>query len=453
MGTTGAAPERVVALRVLGRVRGGAYADRAFAGEARRAGLEGRARARAHRLAFGAVQRARTLDWLEDRFLDRPASLEEGVRDVLRLGAYELAYSDGAADAAVVDQAVRLARGLPGAPRRADARAGLVNAVLRRMAAEGRPRLASLPDGTAAEAALAHSVPDWIAERLFAAVAPDLARGVLRAANEPAESAMRWNPLRGPRATLEAELPPERHGDPLLPEAYVLDAPFALEESAAWARGRAIAQSRASMLPARVLDPRPGERILDLCGAPGAKATHIAALTGNRAEVVSVELRPARAEALRRLARRLGARVEVIEGDARVVPLEGRFDAALVDPPCTGLGVLAARPDARWRRREAAVPALAELQRGLLERALAEVGPAGRVVYSTCTLLPEENEGVVAAAGARIEPIGGGLGAAYGHPAVPGALLTLPGRDGTDGFFVARVRPGGPAAAGPDGVG
>src|SRR5206468_12387022 len=119
MGTAGAAPERVVALRVLARVRGGAYADRAFAGEARRAGLEGRTRARAHRLAFGAVQRARTLDWPVDRFPGRPAALEEGVRDVLRLGAYELAYSDGAADAAVVDQAVRLARGLPGAPRRA----------------------------------------------------------------------------------------------------------------------------------------------------------------------------------------------------------------------------------------------------------------------------------------------------------------------------------------------
>src|SRR5262249_54473830 len=101
MGAGGAAPERVVALRVLARVRGGAYADRALAGEARRAGLEGRDRARAHRLAYGAVQRARTLDWVVDEFLDRPAALEDGVREGLRLGAYELLYSGGAADAAV----------------------------------------------------------------------------------------------------------------------------------------------------------------------------------------------------------------------------------------------------------------------------------------------------------------------------------------------------------------
>src|SRR5262249_4642782 len=161
--------------------------------------------------------------------------------------------------------------------------------------------LAGLGDATATGAALAHSTPDWIAERLFAALGPDRARGVLRAANEPAESAIRWNPLRGPRSPLEAELPAARHGDPLLPGAYVLEEPFALEDSAAWADGRAIAQSRASMIPARVLDPQPGERILDLCAAPGAKATHIAALAENQAEVVAVELRPARAEALRQL--------------------------------------------------------------------------------------------------------------------------------------------------------
>jgi 16S rRNA (cytosine967-C5)-methyltransferase len=200
-------------------------------------------------------------------------------------------------------------------------------------------------------------------------------------------------------------------------------------------------QSRASQLVAHALDPRPGERVLDLCAAPGAKTTHIAALTRNGARITAVELRPQRAAALRALARRMGALVDVVEGDALTVPLEGGWDAVLVDPPCTGLGVLSSRPDARWRRREESLPPLVELQIGLLRRALELARPGGRVVYSTCTLIREENEDVVTAAGAPLDDLSArwpGLA----HPRMAGALLTLPHRDGTDGFFVARMRRG-----------
>ncbi|MDX6644945.1 MAG: rRNA (cytosine967-C5)-methyltransferase [Miltoncostaeaceae bacterium] len=428
------------------RVDAGAYADRALAGEARRAGLDPRDRAQAMRLAYGVVQRRRTLDWLIDDALERSAALEPALRDVLRLGAYELAFSDAVPERAAVDQAVRLARGLGGPARRANARAGLANAVLRRLAREAPGRLRELEAAGGddpATLALLHSVPDWVATRLTAALGAADARGVLAAANLPAETAVRWNPLRGPRIGLERELPAGARRDPLIPEAYVMDGAFALEDSAAWAHGLVMGQSRASMLAARALDARPRERVLDLCAAPGAKATHLAALTRNGAEIVSVELRPARAEALRALARRLGARVTVIEGDARTVALHGPFDAALVDPPCTGLGVLAARPDARWRRREEAIGPLVELQSALLERALACVRPGGRVVYSVCTLLPEEGEEIVAgalAAGARLDDLRPALPEAA-HPRLAGALLTLPHRDRTDGFLVARLRP------------
>jgi 16S rRNA (cytosine967-C5)-methyltransferase len=261
----------------------------------------------------------------------------------------------------------------------------------------------------------------------------------MAALNEPAESALRWNPLRGPRATLEAELPPGGfRRDDLVPEAYVLDVPFAIEESAAFARGRAMAQSRASQLPARAVAPVRGERILDLCAAPGAKTTHLAALAHGAVEIVAVELHASRAEGLRRLARRMGARVTVVEGDARDVALEGVFDAALVDPPCTGLGVLSARPDARWKRRPESLGPLVELQRAVLERALDAVRPGGRVVYSTCTLLAEENEDVVRAVGAPVEDLTIAT-PAFTDPDLAGALRTLPGRDRTDGFFVARL--------------
>jgi 16S rRNA (cytosine967-C5)-methyltransferase len=422
-------------------VEEGAYADRALAAEARRAELDPRSRAQATRLAYGAVQRRRTLDWLIDGALDRPAALEPAVRDILRLGAYEIAFSDGVPARAAVDQAVRQARALRGSTARASARAGVVNAVLRRIADEAPERLARLDAEGADGGALRHSMPDWIARRLVASLGADDAVAAMAAAGEPAESALRWNPLRGPRAALEAELPSGWRRDDLAPEAYVLSAPFALEDSRAWARGLAMGQSRASQLVARVVDPRPGERVLDMCAAPGAKATHLAALARGGAAITAVELRPARARQLRELARRMGAVIEVIEGDAREVALPGGFDAVLVDPPCTGLGVLSARPDARWRRREEALAPLVELQRDLLARGLALARPGGRVVYSTCTLIAEENEDVVRAVGGRVEDLAREY-PGLAHPRLPGALLTLPHRHGTDGFFVARLRAG-----------
>ena len=433
------ASERAVALRVLRRVDGGAYADRALRGEAARAGLDARTHARALRLSYGTVQRQRTLDWLIDGAVNRPSALEPAVRDVLRLGAFELAYSDATPDHAAVDQTVRQARALRGPKRRRAARAGVVNATMRRLAAECGARLAELED-PATPAGLRHSLPDWIAERLGRALG-DEAEATMAAFNQPAETALRWNPLRGPRAALERELPPGWRRDPRLPEAYVVHTGFALERSTAWERGHAMAQSRASMIPARALGVVPGERVLDLCAAPGAKATHVVALAQGGVRVTAVELHEARADALRALARRMGARMEVVVGDGREVALGEGFDAALVDPPCSGLGVLSGRPDSRWRRREAAVGPLVELQGQLLARALRAVRPGGRVVYSTCTLLPEENEGVVEAAGVPLDDLSAAF-PDWQHPELPGALGTLPGRDGTDGFFVARLRVG-----------
>jgi len=430
------APARRIANGVLRRVDEGAYADRALVAECARARLDPRERQQAQRLAFGAVQMRRLLDWLIDGVADKPQRIEPEIRDVLRLGAYEIIASDGTPDRAAVDQAATLARSLPGPRGRGGARAGLVNAVLRRIAETGAASIASLGDG---DVALRHSCPDWIADGLRRSLGDADAEAVMEAANLPSESAARWNTLRGPREDIEAELPPW-HGDPLLPEAMVLEAPFALEESAAWRDGRVMAQSRASMLPAHALNPMPGERILDLCAAPGAKATQLAALSGGDAEVVAVELHPARARALEEMARRMGADITVIAGDGREVALPGDgFDAVLVDAPCTGTGVLSSRPDARWRRREEALPALVEIQSGLLTRALEVVRPGGRVVYSTCSLLREEDEDVVRASGAEVDDLGSEF-PGMGSPDLPGTLRLLPHVHGSDGFFIARLR-------------
>jgi 16S rRNA (cytosine967-C5)-methyltransferase len=204
------------------------------------------------------------------------------------------------------------------------------------------------------------------------------------------------------------------HGDPELPEAIIIDAPFDVAASTQLQEGLIWPQSRASMLPARMLDPQPGMRVLDLCAAPGGKSGHLAALMGNRGELVCVEKHPGRAEALRRSLRTMGAScARVVEADALEFGENG-FDRVLLDPPCSGLGVLAGRPDARWRRTAEGAAEVAELQSRMLDHALGLLAGSGRLVYSVCTIRRAEGEAIL-----------------------PGGRQTLPHRDGTDGFYIA----------------
>ncbi len=202
-----------------------------------------------------------------------------------------------------------------------------------------------------------------------------------------------------------------------------------------------VPQSRGSAHVVETLAPEPGERILDLCAGPGVKATQIAAGLGNAgAGLVAVERDPGRASELRELCERTGAgAVEVICADATAPPPEGGFDAVLVDPPCSGLGTLASRPDARWRRSPETIGATAELAGRILERAAEAVRPGGRILYSTCTISRRENLAVIGAASGDLVDLGGAA-PGLSLPEDPRCLQTLPDRDGTDGFFIAELR-------------
>jgi 16S rRNA (cytosine967-C5)-methyltransferase len=398
-----ASPARQVAHRVLVRVFDeGAYADRAFAGEA--AGLDARDRAFAQRIAYGAIQRVRALDHAVEEIGGRSvAALDVPVRAALRLGAYELAYLDGVPPRASVNEAVELVRAA-GAGRAT----GLVNAVLRRVAEQIRPLLAALPEGTPEEAALKHSYPDWIAETWWREWGGDEALELMGAQNEPAETAVRVV------GTGEA-----RVVDRIEPEW--------LEQGLVWP------QSRGSQLAGLAVGAQAGERVLDLCAAPGGKATQLAE---RAAEVVAVELHPGRARELEENARRLGAHnITVVNADARELPAElTGFDRVLVDAPCSGLGVLASRPDLRWRAQP-----LPELQLDLLRVAAERVRPGGTVTYSVCTIAAAENEQVVEESGLEVEALGEKW-PEYTHPRRPEFLLTMPHKHHTSGFFIARLR-------------
>jgi 16S rRNA (cytosine967-C5)-methyltransferase len=181
---------------------------------------------------------------------------------------------------------------------------------------------------------------------------------------------------------------------------------------------------------ARVLAPLPGERVLDLCAAPGAKTTHMAALMAGEGEIVAVEVHPGRARALVSTCEQVGAtNVRVVQVDAREFGDAQPFDRVLVDPPCSGLGTLQARPDLRWQPRRGQIPELAMKQRQLLAAGAGQLKPGGSLVYSVCTISRQEGEDVVDA-----------FVADHGDFVCEHRWQLLPSSDGTDGFFIARLR-------------
>lgn len=403
-------PARVAAFQVLRRVfEDDAYADHAFRAAAK--DLDDRDRALAQRLAFGAVQRVRTLDHaIEELGRRRVHRLDAPVRAALRLGAYQLGFVGGVPRYAAVNESVELVR------RAGLARAvAFTNAVLRRLADGLEPLLASLPEETAREGALKHSYPDWVAETWWRDLGADDARALMRAQNEPGEVAVRL--VRG-----EIEGTPDTD----VPGAWIVDR----VDQAALADGRIWPQSRASQLVGLAVGSREGERTLDVCAAPGGKATMLAG------EVVAVDVNEARARELEENVRQLGAsNVKVVVADGRNLPpeLDG-FDRALVDAPCSGLGVLNRRADLRWRAEP-----LPDLQLELLQAAAARVKSGGTVVYSVCTINADEAEAVVEGSGLEIDPALGDEWPAFRHPSRPEFVQTLPHVHGTAGFFAARL--------------
>ncbi len=426
----------------------GAYADRALRSAAGRFALEGRDRALAQRLAYGSVQRRGTCDHFIAELAGRPAaSIDPPLRAALRLGLFELLFDDGASAHAAVDQAVGLAKGGRDGGRRQRG-AGLVNAVLRRAARERSELLGGLEHDSPAAAAIAFSVPAWIAELWWRERGEDRALGLLRAANRAPRRLYRPTGRVAPTALVERLRAGGVDGELLDPE---LAAGCELLEvtggewgavEAAVRDGELVPQSRGSALAAALLGVRDGDRVLDLCAAPGLKTTQLAASAGRRGTVVAVERDPARAREIEELCGRVGVDgVEVVCGDGTELELGSGYDRVLVDAPCTGLGTLASRPDLRWRRSAADVAELAELQGRLLAAGTDALRPGGRAIYSVCTITRAEGAGVVAAALGRDERLRQ-VDLSESCPALaddrdPASLQLLPDRDHSDGFFIA----------------
>jgi 16S rRNA (cytosine967-C5)-methyltransferase len=451
-------PARKIAYEVLRRVEGeGSYASDLLHSELG-AHVASADAALATELTLGVLRWRRLLDFLLDRHLKKPvARLDLPVAIALRMGLYQLRFLERVPARAAVHESVELVK------RAGKTSAGtLVNAVLRRLQEESKVAAETfLPLGTSPTERLAilHSHPTWMVERWLSRLGDPRTIALLEANN------------RAPRQTCSVQ--DDEHGREdvirALESAGLRVEPGRLLKSAiavsggspsrteAFRKGRLSIQDEASQAVPLLLDVRAGDRVLDLCAAPGGKTPPLVRAAGNGGLVIAADRHAHRLRAMRAQFERLAlAGINLVELDAaKSLPFAIQFQRILVDAPCSGTGTLARHPEIRWRLRPEQLAELHKLQTAMLSQALSNLAPSGRLVYSTCSLEPEENEEVVADA-LRATP---GVhrvsreNAAYAVAAhlAPGILatslfddsgqfLTLPGERPTDGFFAALLQ-------------
>ncbi|HPD16626.1 MAG TPA: 16S rRNA (cytosine(967)-C(5))-methyltransferase RsmB [Planctomycetota bacterium] len=431
--------------------------------ELERSQFDRRDRDLATELVYGAVRRRGTLDHLLARVSSIPLrKIQPRVLEILRIGAYQLLFLDKVPASAAVNEAVTIARRVA-TPKGA----GFVNACLRTLAraivakrgeqgsdprcavpvGEGawcvldRPLLPSPTASPAKYLAAAYSHPEWLVQRWLARLGEAKTRELCDHDNTHAGVVLRVNRLRTTRDDLVAEvIRSGRWARPIGTEHVLVDQGGALDELAALRDGLCTVQGVAASAAAPLLDPQPGERVLDVCSAPGSKACQIAELAKGQAEVVALDLSPKRLKQVAENVKRLGARtVWPVAGDGAscAALFRAEFDAVLVDAPCSNTGVLSRRVESRWRITPERIRELAQLQRRLLGSAASVARPGGRLVYSTCSLEPEENELVVES-----------LCAEQADWKVVSSRCILPSETNDDGGYVALLQRAGRGSTG-----
>lgn len=453
---------RLLAVRVLervGRVR--AYADLALHHALAQSHLSAADRGLATELVYGTLRWQGRIDYALSQAVARPLEeIEPLVLTTLRVGAYQLMFSDRIPDSAAVDESVRCARAIG-----ADRATGLVNAVLRRTAREYTSL--SWPDlDTDPVDHLVHalSLPRWLAERWEADYGAEQAAALARACNAPPPLTVRANPRHGDREQLMKKLQsqfPELRPCRYAAYGVILGHGGDPGRDPHFREGQYSVQDEASQLAAELLSVQPGQSVLDVCAAPGSKTTALAErLTDGAGSVLALDRHGNRLSLVARAARRLGLtgiHTLVRDGTRSLLDLplphstsvdedeaSPAFDRVLVDAPCSGLGAIRRNPDARWRIRSSDPARLAKIQSRLLNRAAEVTAPDGRLVYSVCTVIREENEEVVD----RFLDENPSFRREETTPAIPhieellddsGDMRCYPHRHDTDGFYAARL--------------
>ncbi|HSD95420.1 MAG TPA: 16S rRNA (cytosine(967)-C(5))-methyltransferase RsmB [Syntrophales bacterium] len=432
---------RSKALEILRKAEAGVFAD-SLLDEARRS-FDERDRAFLLELVYGVLRNRLRLDWALDRFSAQPVQqTDASTRNILRLGAYQLLFLDRVPPSAAVNTSVELAKAQAG-------KQGYVNGLLRNLDRKRNSIFFPGAEDPVKRLSVLYSHPSWLVARWIGRFGAETAETILRANNAHAPLVLRVNRLRTTREELRSDL--EGAGVRAIETVYSpagirIDSPPAIRTLPGYGEGRFLVQDEAAQLVGMMLSPRPGERVLDACAAPGGKATHLAELMEDRGELVALDLDPERIARIRENSRRLGMTIIVPkQGDAASYKEEG-FDRILIDAPCSGLGVLRRHPDGRWNKAEGTVRERAALQRRILENCARLLLGGGTLVYATCSTETEENEEVV---DAFLSGPGRGFVVDDPRPYLPdraselvdgrGFLHTYPKAPEMDGFFGARM--------------
>ena len=429
---------RIAAADVLADLRSGVLLDAAF--DRRATALDTRDRRWTQELLWGMLRRRGWLDHLlQARLTGSLARLDADLADLLRLGAYQLLYMGSVPAYAAIGQTVELAKQRDGIGA-----SKLVNAVLRRLDRERDADAPPLPADPVETLAVTHSHPRWLVARWVARWGAEATQALLEANNQEAPLIVRpWGIDQDALAARCAAEGVATSEAPLVADSLRLAPGTALTALSAFREGRCLVQDPAATLVVRYAAIPAGARVADLCAAPGGKAVELARTAS---EVIAADASEARLTRLEETIARLGLEhVSAVVTDAREAGTLGRFDAVLVDAPCTGTGTFRRHPDARWRLRTSDLAVMAATQRAVLGGAADAVAPGGLLIYSTCSLEPEENDAQVEAfladhPGWTLEPPPDGTVPATVLDA--GRLRVLPQRHGTDGSFAARLRRG-----------
>jgi len=400
-------------------------------------------------IVYGTVKWKLTIDWIISRYSSvRINRISSWVLNILRMGIYQILYMDRVPDSAACNESVNLAKkyGNPGS-------VGFVNGLLRNISRNREKlRIPEKKDGLVEYLSVRYSHPEWMVEKFLGLFGEKFTEELLECNNKVPDYTVRVNTLKITREGLVERLKGsevEADAGRYCSEALIFKNPPPLSGMSEFEEGLFQVQDESSMLAVKILDPRPGEFIIDVCSAPGGKATHIAELMGNRGIVIARDVHEHKIKLIDDALKRLGisiVKTELFDAVKADEKLFGKADRVLVDAPCSGLGIIRRKPDIKWARKEKDLEEIRELQIRILEAASKYVKPGGFLVYSTCTVLPEENQDVVekfleGSACFETDDI---------SPLLPANLRWLgpdrwniqlfPNRDGVDGFFIARLR-------------
>ena len=440
-GNTANARECALSVLVACR-RNGAWADAALKAQLGKCALSAQDAALCSRIVYGVMQNELLLNWYLSAYCTQKLDhLQPPLSDILRIGAYQILFLDKVPDHAAVSESVELCR-----TNGRSAASGLVNAVLRKVA-QNKSNLPPLPEGNFARLSVAYSHPQWLVKKLVSLLGVEEAEAFLRIDNEASPISVQVNPLK----TNEKALVDELRGEgvcvtphPWVPGCLELSGTGDLTTLSAFYNGRFTVQDAAAHLIVCAADFARGQRVLDVCAAPGGKSFAAAFAMENEGSILSCDLHENKLKRIREGAQRLGITcIETAAVDGRAFREEwaGRFDVVICDVPCSGLGIIRKKPDIRYKD-PAPLADLPAVQLDILRNAARYVRPGGTLMYSTCTLLYRENGEVVEtflaenkAYKAETFTLPGPVG-----PVQSGSVTLWPHRHGTDGFFISKMR-------------